>query len=424
MKLPEKIAVLGMGYVGTPLAIEFSKHFDVIGFDINRKRIEELKAGIDSTNDLDSAELLQSGLLTYSYNEDDLSTIDYFIVTVPTPVDSDNKPDFDLLIKASELVGKYLRKEGVVIYESTVFPGATEEICVPVLEKSSGLIFNKDFFCGYSPERINPGDKKHKLTSIMKVVSGSTPEIASLIDELYQKIIVAGTHKASSIKVAEAAKVIENSQRDINIAFVNELSKIFSLLDIDTFEVLEAAETKWNFLSFKPGLVGGHCIGVDPYYLSNKAETLGYNPDIILSGRRINESMSDFVFGEVMALMINNKLQINSSTKILVLGLTFKENCSDTRNSKVFNLVNSFQSKGLDVDIFDPHIDIQEVEENFQITCLSDMPKENLYSAIILAVGHDVFKIESSTLGSLLIDGGVIYDIKGVLPKEIIDGRL
>ncbi len=424
MKLPEKIAVLGMGYVGTPLAIEFSKHFDVIGFDINRKRIEELKAGIDSTNDLDSAELLQSGLLTYSYNEDDLSTIDYFIVTVPTPVDSDNKPDFDLLIKASELVGKYLRKEGVVIYESTVFPGATEEICVPVLEKSSGLIFNKDFFCGYSPERINPGDKKHKLTSIMKVVSGSTPEIASLIDELYQKIIVAGTHKASSIKVAEAAKVIENSQRDINIAFVNELSKIFSLLDIDTFEVLEAAETKWNFLSFKPGLVGGHCIGVDPYYLSNKAETLGYNPDIILSGRRINESMSDFVFGEVMALMINNKLQINSSTKILVLGLTFKENCSDTRNSKVFNLVNSFQSKGLDVDIFDPHIDIQEVEENFQIKCLSDMPKENLYSAIILAVGHDVFKIESSTLGSLLIDGGVIYDIKGVLPKEIIDGRL
>ncbi len=424
MKLPEKIAVLGMGYVGTPLAIEFSKHFDVIGFDINRKRIEELKAGIDSTNDLDSAELLQSGLLTYSYNEDDLSTIDYFIVTVPTPVDSDNKPDFDLLIKASELVGKYLRKEGVVIYESTVFPGATEEICVPVLEKSSGLIFNKDFFCGYSPERINPGDKKHKLTSIMKVVSGSTPEIASLIDELYQKIIVAGTHKASSIKVAEAAKVIENSQRDINIAFVNELSKIFSLLDIDTFEVLEAAETKWNFLSFKPGLVGGHCIGVDPYYLSNKAETLGYNPDIILSGRRINESMSDFVFGEVMALMINNKLQINSSTKILVLGLTFKENCSDTRNSKVFNLVNSFQSKGLDVDIFDPHIDIQEVEENFQIKCLSDMPKENLYSAIILAVGHDVFKTESSTLGSLLIDGGVIYDIKGVLPKEIIDGRL
>lgn len=424
MKLPEKIAVLGMGYVGTPLAIEFSKHFDVIGFDINRKRIEELKAGIDSTNDLDSAELLQSGLLTYSYNEDDLSTIDYFIVTVPTPVDSDNKPDFDLLIKASELVGKYLRKEGVVIYESTVFPGATEEICVPVLEKSSGLVFNKDFFCGYSPERINPGDKKHKLTSIMKVVSGSTPEIASLIDELYQKIIVAGTHKASSIKVAEAAKVIENSQRDINIAFVNELSKIFSLLDIDTFEVLEAAETKWNFLSFKPGLVGGHCIGVDPYYLSNKAETLGYNPDIILSGRRINESMSDFVFGEVMALMINNKLQINSSTKILVLGLTFKENCSDTRNSKVFNLVNSFQSKGLDVDIFDPHIDIQEVEENFQIKCLSDMPKENLYSAIILAVGHDVFKIESSTLGSLLIDGGVIYDIKGVLPKEIIDGRL
>tara|TARA_Y100001970_G_scaffold219769_1_gene269747 strand:+ start:33697 stop:34971 length:1275 start_codon:yes stop_codon:yes gene_type:complete len=424
MKLPKKIAVLGMGYVGTPLAIEFSKHFSVVGFDINRKRIEELRAGIDSSNELEPSELIQSDLLNYSHDEKDLSSVDCFIVTVPTPVDSNNKPDFNLLVKASELVGKHLKKGGIVIYESTVFPGATEEICVPALENSSGLIFNTDFFCGYSPERINPGDKNHKLVSIKKVVSGSTQEVASVIEELYLKIIEAGTHKTSSIKVAEAAKVIENSQRDINIAFINELSKIFTLLDIDTFEVLEAAETKWNFLPFRPGLVGGHCIGVDPYYLSSKAESLGYNPEIILSGRRINESMSEFVFSEVIGLMINNKIEINSSTRVLILGLTFKENCSDTRNSKVFDLVKSFIKKGLNVDVFDPHIDTKEIESAFDIKCLSNMPQEKLYSAIILAVGHDDFKAEASTLSKVLIDGGVIFDIKGVLPKEIIDGRL
>tara|TARA_X000000368_G_scaffold305325_1_gene243632 strand:- start:16636 stop:17910 length:1275 start_codon:yes stop_codon:yes gene_type:complete len=424
MKLPKKIAVLGMGYVGTPLAIEFSKHFSVVGFDINRKRIEELRAGIDSSNELEPSELIQSDLLNYSHDEKDLSSVDCFIVTVPTPVDSNNKPDFNLLVKASELVGKHLKKGGIVIYESTVFPGATEEICVPALENSSGLIFNTDFFCGYSPERINPGDKNHKLVSIKKVVSGSTQEVASVIEELYLKIIEAGTHKTSSIKVAEAAKVIENSQRDINIAFINELSKIFTLLDIDTFEVLEAAETKWNFLPFRPGLVGGHCIGVDPYYLSSKAESLGYNPEIILSGRRINESMSEFVFSEVIGLMINNKIEINSSTRVLILGLTFKENCSDTRNSKVFDLVKSFIKKGLNVDVFDPHVDTKEIESAFDIKCLSNMPQEKLYSAIILAVGHDDFKAEASTLSKVLIDGGVIFDIKGVLPKEIIDGRL
>ncbi len=424
MKLPKKIAVLGMGYVGTPLAIEFSKHFSVVGFDINRKRIEELRAGIDSSNELEPSELIQSDLLKYSHDEKDLSSVDCFIVTVPTPVDSNNKPDFNLLVKASELVGKHLKKGGIVIYESTVFPGATEEICVPALENSSGLIFNTDFFCGYSPERINPGDKNHKLVSIKKVVSGSTQEVASVIEELYLKIIEAGTHKTSSIKVAEAAKVIENSQRDINIAFINELSKIFTLLDIDTFEVLEAAETKWNFLPFRPGLVGGHCIGVDPYYLSSKAESLGYNPEIILSGRRINESMSEFVFSEVIGLMINNKIEINSSTRVLILGLTFKENCSDTRNSKVFDLVKSFIKKGLNVDVFDPHVDTKEIESAFDIKCLSNMPQEKLYSAIILAVGHDDFKAEASTLSKVLIDGGVIFDIKGVLPKEIIDGRL
>ena len=424
MKLPKKIAVLGMGYVGTPLAIEFSKHFSVVGFDINRKRIEELRAGIDSSNELEPSELIQSDLLNYSHDEKDLSSVDCFIVTVPTPVDSNNKPDFNLLVKASELVGKHLKKGGIVIYESTVFPGATEEICVPALENSSGLIFNTDFFCGYSPERINPGDKNHKLVSIKKVVSGSTQEVASVIEELYLKIIEAGTHKTSSIKVAEAAKVIENSQRDINIAFINELSKIFTLLDIDTFEVLEAAETKWNFRPFRPVLVGGHCIGVDPYYLSSKAESLGYNPEIILSGRRINESMSEFVFSEVIGLMINNKIEINSSTRVLILGLTFKENCSDTRNSKVFDLVKSFIKKGLNVDVFDPHIDTKEIESAFDIKCLSNMPQEKLYSAIILAVGHDDFKAEASTLSKVLIDGGVIFDIKGVLPKEIIDGRL
>ncbi|BAX82641.1 nucleotide sugar dehydrogenase [Labilibaculum antarcticum] len=416
-----KIAVIGLGYVGLPLAVEFGKKYITIGFDINSDRISELEMGNDRTLEVTSENLLLSELLSFTNDTEILSQFNVFIVTVPTPIDKNNRPDLSPLLKASETVGKALKKGDVVIYESTVYPGATEEDCVPVLEKISGLTFNKDFFCGYSPERINPGDKVHTVTKIRKVTSGSNAETADYVDSLYASIITAGTFKASSIKVAEAAKVIENSQRDINIAFVNELSVIFSLLGIDTHEVLEAAGTKWNFLPFKPGLVGGHCIGVDPYYLTQKAQEVGYNPEIILAGRRLNDRMSAYVASRIIKEMIKKKHRIADS-KVLVLGITFKENCPDIRNSKVFDLVKEFVEFGCEVDVFDPWADEQEVKKAYSLNLLSRINGDT-YDAIVLAVAHKEFEdIDIAALrnGS----NAVIYDIKGVLPKELIDCRL
>ncbi|WP_372643244.1 nucleotide sugar dehydrogenase [Ancylomarina sp.] len=419
--IKRKIAVIGLGYVGLPLAVEFGKKYITVGFDINTTRISELEAGYDKTLEVNKEELKSSELLSYTRNEELLKQFDVFVVTVPTPIDKNKRPDLTPLFKASEIVGKALKKGDVVIYESTVYPGATEEDCVPILEKYSGLKFNEDFFCGYSPERINPGDKIHTVTKIRKVTSGSTAEIAEFVDNLYASIIIAGTFKASSIKVAEAAKVIENSQRDINIAFVNELSVIFSRLGIDTHEVLEAAGTKWNFLPFKPGLVGGHCIGVDPYYLTQKAQEVGYNPEIILAGRRLNDRMSAYVASMVIKEMIKKKHRISDS-KILVLGITFKENCPDIRNSKVINLIQEFKDFGCDVDVYDPWADKQEVEN---VYCLSLIPRINgdKYDAIVLAVAHSEFEdldYPAFRNGS----NAVIFDIKGILPKELIDCRL
>jgi UDP-N-acetyl-D-galactosamine dehydrogenase len=424
IELPKKISILGMGYVGTPLAIEFSKNIEVVGFDLDIERIDGLNRGFDRSNDLSKEQLASSRHIKFSHSEGDIAGSDCFIVTVPTPVNDENQPNFDPLRKASEMVGRNLSENSIVIYESTVYPGATEEICVPILEKVSSLKFNKQFFCGYSPERINPGDKENTLRNIKKITSGSTDEVANIVDELYKTIIDAGTFKASSIRVAEAAKVIENAQRDINIAFVNELSKIFSKLSIDTNEVLEAAETKWNFLPFKPGLVGGHCIGVDPYYLSYKSEQVGYYPEIILSGRRINDSMSDFVFSEVLNLMKTKGTLVKPNSKILILGSSFKENCSDIRNSKVFDLVRHFEDSDFLVDVYDPNTNLSEVEQVFGKQCLQDMPQSPSYSAVVLAVAHDEFLDKSLNLRDLLINKGVIYDIKGKLPLSMIDARL
>ncbi len=416
-----KIAVIGLGYVGLPLAVEFGKKYITVGFDINTDRISELEAGNDKTLEVSKEDLRSSELLSYTSTLDILSQFNIFIITVPTPIDKNKRPDLSPLYKASETVGKVLNAGDVVIYESTVYPGATEEDCVPVLEQFSGLKFNQDFYCGYSPERINPGDKVHTVTKIRKVTSGSTPEIAEFIDDLYASIITAGTFKASSIKVAEAAKVIENSQRDINIAFVNELSVIFNRLGIDTHEVLEAAGTKWNFLPFKPGLVGGHCIGVDPYYLTQKAQEVGYNPEIILAGRRLNDRMSAYVASMVIKEMIKKEHRISDS-KILVLGLTFKENCPDIRNSKVINLIREFQEFGCDIDVYDPWADREEVKKAHNLDLLPRINGDK-YDAIVLAVAHaefDNLDYPSLRNGSK----AVIYDIKGVLPKELIDCRL
>ena len=424
IEFPKKISILGMGYVGLPLAIEFSKNIEVVGFDLDTARIDGLENGFDRTNDLSLDQLSLTKNIRFSAQENDLSGSDCFIVTVPTPVDNGNQPDFEPLRNASQIVGRHLSKNCIVIYESTVYPGATEEICVPILEEVSKLQFNRDFFCGYSPERINPGDDKNTLRNIKKITSGSNEEVANLIDELYKTIIDAGTFKASSIKVAEAAKVIENSQRDINIAFVNELSMIFSKLGIDTSEVLEAAETKWNFLPFKPGLVGGHCIGVDPYYLSYKSEMVGYHPEIILSGRKINDSMSSFVYSEVLRLLKEKKADIEENSRILILGASFKENCSDIRNSKVFDLLNYFEDSGFSVDIYDPIVDKDQVEEISGKQCLLTLPSEPSYAAIILAVAHDEFLNNSSNLRSLLTKKGIIFDVKAKLPLDIIDARL
>lgn len=426
----KKITVVGLGYVGLPLAVEFAKKFRVVGFDINQKRINELNQGIDRTLEVEN-ETLKSvlvkdhkaghGLLITNALEE-ISDSNIYIVTVPTPTDEFKRPDFTPLIKSSQTIGKVLSKGDIVIYESTVYPGATEDICVPILEEVSGLKFNTDFFAGYSPERINPGDKTHTVTKILKVTSGSTPEIAEVVDQLYKSIITAGTHKAPSIKVAEAAKVIENSQRDINIAFVNELSKIFRLLDIDTKAVLAAASTKWNFINFAPGLVGGHCIGVDPYYLAQKAIETGYNPEIILAGRKMNDSMGSYVAQETVKMMIKKGARIKDA-KALVLGITFKENCPDIRNSRVIDIINEFQSYGVDVDVYDPWASADEVKHEYDLDLLCSKEELNgRYDAIVLAVSHNEFL--KMDLKGLKSDIGVIFDVKSLLPREDVDGRL
>ncbi len=418
-----KIAVIGLGYVGLPLAVEFGKKFDVIGFDVKNSRLEALRRFEDVTLETSTEELKAAVKLRYSSNIDDLRDRDVFIVTVPTPVDQYNRPDLTPLYMASETVGKSMKKGAVVVYESTVFPGCTEEECVPVLEKFSGLKFNKEFFCGYSPERINPGDKEHTLTKILKITSGSTAETAEIVDALYNSILCNGTHKASCIKVAEAAKVIENSQRDLNIAFVNELAKIFHLIGIDTNEVLAAAGTKWNFLKFKPGLVGGHCIGVDPYYLTHKAQSLGYLPEVILAGRRINDGMGRYIASEVVKLLIQKDCKIKGA-KILQLGITFKENCPDIRNSRAVDVVEGLNEFGCEVDVFDPWAEPDEVKHEYGIKSIRNADElfPEFYDAVILAVSHrefvdlDISKFKKSN--------SVVYDIKGILDKNIVDGRL
>ncbi len=425
-----KITVIGLGYVGLPLAVEFAKKYLVVGFDINTNRVQELKQGKDKTLEVETEDLKK--VLVNNLNEskgifitdkaEDLAASNVFIITVPTPTDALNKPIFTPLVKASEAVAKVLKKGDIVIYESTVYPGVTEDICVPILEAQSGLAFNTDFFAGYSPERINPGDKKHTVTKILKVTSGSTPEIAVVIDDLYKSIITAGTHMAPSIKVAEAAKVIENSQRDINIAFVNELSKIFRILDIDTKAVLEAAGTKWNFINFTPGLVGGHCIGVDPYYLAQKAIESGYNPEIILAGRKMNDSMGSYVAQETVKMMIKKGATIKGSN-VLVLGITFKENCPDIRNSRVIDIIKELETYHVNVDVFDPWASSEEVkhEYGFDLLCSKTEISSN-YDAIILAVSHNEFiKLDLQKLKSPI---GVIFDVKSLLPKDMVDGRL
>ncbi len=418
-----KIAIIGLGYVGLPLAIEFGKYFETIGFDILESRIQELLAGHDSTLEVETHELQEAKKLMYTKDTKDIQNCNIFIITVPTPIDADNKPYLSPLIKASISVGKALKKDDIIIYESTVFPGATEEICVPILEQNSGLKFNQDFFCGYSPERINPGDKEHRLTKIKKITSGSTPNTANKVNALYQRIITAGTHKTSSIKVAEAAKVIENTQRDVNIALINELALIFNKLDIDTEEVLEAAGTKWNFLSFRPGLVGGHCIGVDPYYLTHKAIEVGYDPKMILAGRRLNDSMGHYVVTQVIQLMKKKNIDI-SEADILIMGLTFKENCPDLRNSGVIDLVNGFKSFNCNIDVYDPWVDKAEANKEYGITPLKE-PVSGKYDVIVLAVAHDEFDALSiEQIKSFGKENHVLYDIKYLLKAHEVDGRV
>lgn len=419
----KKIAVLGLGYVGLPLAVAFGEKREVVGFDINTKRIAELKDGVDFTREVSREELAASEQLSFADSLDGIADCQIYIVTVPTPIDEYKTPDLTPLVKASESVGKVLKQGDIVIYESTVFPGATEEVCVPVLEKVSGMVFNKDFFAGYSPERINPGDKEHRVTTIMKVTSGSTPEIAEEVDALYAGIITAGTHKASSIKVAEAAKVIENTQRDLNIALMNELSMIFARLGIDTHEVLAAAGTKWNFLPFKPGLVGGHCIGVDPYYLTHKAQAIGYHPDIILAGRRVNDNMGPYAAAELIKAMIKRGHTIATS-RVLVMGLTFKENCPDLRNTRVIDVVKELRDFGCEVDVTDYWADNAEAEHEYGISLVKS-PEKGKYDAVFLAVPHnDYAAMSAGELRSYANNNGVLFDLKGVLPLGQADLRL
>lgn len=418
-----KLAIIGLGYVGLPLAVEFGRRRPVLGFDISQRRIEELITGKDHNLECTSDELKAAKYLTYSSNQANLRDHNCFIVTVPTPIDQHKQPDLTPLIKASEMLGKILKKGDLVIYESTVFPGCTEENCVPILEKYSSLKFNQDFFCGYSPERINPGDKEHRISTIKKVTSGSTPEVADLVDALYNEIIIAGTFKAESIRVAEAAKIIENTQRDLNIAFINELSKIFNKMSIDTEAVLKAAETKWNFLSFQPGLVGGHCIGVDPYYLTYKAQALGYHPEIILAGRRLNDGMGAYIASQLVKTMTKKRIEVEGS-RILVMGLAFKENCPDIRNTRVVDIIDELEEYNCTVDIFDPWVSIEEAEREYKITPITS-PKPGYYDAIIIAVAHQQFKkMGAVSIKKLSKPISVVYDLKHVLQKKDSDLRL
>ena len=417
------IGIIGLGYVGLPLAVEFGKKLKTIGFDINEPRINELKSGSDSTLEVEPELLAEATHLSYTCSVHDIKACDVYIVTVPTPIDKHKNPDLTPLIKASELLGKVLTPNNIVIYESTVYPGVTEDVCAPILSKESGLSLNKDFFLGYSPERINPGDKEHRVTNILKVTSGSTPEVADYVDNLYKSIITAGTYKASSIKVAEAAKVIENTQRDINIALMNELAIIFDRLDIDTLEVLEAAGTKWNFLPFRPGLVGGHCISVDPYYLTHKAQEVGYNPEIILAGRRINDNMGIFITNQIIKLMLQNRIQVVDS-RILILGLAFKEDCPDLRNTRVVDIVGELKTYNANIDIYDPWIDNHEAKKEYDIETIPEL-KAGTYDAIVLAVAHQQFKdLGSDKIKALGKKNCVIYDAKSLLPRADVDGRL
>jgi UDP-N-acetyl-D-glucosamine/UDP-N-acetyl-D-galactosamine dehydrogenase len=418
-----RIALIGLGYVGLPLAVAFGKKFKVVGFDINQNRINELKNGIDSTLETTSQELKDAVHLSYTTHLDNIKSCNIYIVTVPTPIDKHKRPDLTPLKSSSEAVGSILKKGDIVIYESTVYPGATEEVCVPILEQQSGLSFNKDFYCGYSPERINPGDKEHKLTTIKKVTAGSTSEIATKVDELYQEIITAGTHKTGSIKIAEAAKVIENTQRDVNIALINELALIFNKLDIDTELVLEAAGTKWNFLPFRPGLVGGHCIGIDPYYLTHKAIEVGYNPEMILAGRRLNDNMGSYVADQVLRLMTKKRIHVVDAN-ILIMGLTFKENCPDLRNTRVVDLVEKFKDFNCNIDVCDPWVDKDEAMHEYNINPI-DRPVEGKYDAILLAVAHNEFKsLSVEQIRAYGKDNHVLYDIKYLLKADESDGRL
>ncbi|MDB9992482.1 Vi polysaccharide biosynthesis UDP-N-acetylglucosamine C-6 dehydrogenase TviB [Amylibacter sp.] len=423
--LPNKprICIIGLGYVGLPLAVEFGKLYDTIGYEINKSRVEELRKGIDKTLEVETNQLNKSNRLRFTNKAEDIDIADIFIVTVPTPIDKNKKPDLKPIISATELLGKIIRKDSIIIYESTVYPGVTEEICAPILSKISNLIYNEDFFLGYSPERINPGDKSHRVSDIIKVTSGSTDQISDYIDNLYKSIITAGTFKATSIKVAEAAKVIENTQRDINIALINELAIIFSLLNIDTSEVLAAAGSKWNFLPFKPGLVGGHCIGVDPYYLTYKAQEVGYNPEIILAGRRLNDNMGKFIANQVIKCMLRKRIQVADS-RILILGLTFKENCPDLRNTRVIDIYTELKTYNAKIDVYDPLVDKNSAEAEYGIDMIERL-KESTYDAIILAVAHEHFKnLGSKYIKKLGRQNSIIYDIKSILSLDDVDERL
>jgi UDP-N-acetyl-D-galactosamine dehydrogenase len=418
-----KIAIVGLGYVGLPLAVEFGKRYDTLGFDINATRVEQLRTGRDTTLEVDADELAAAGRLSFSATLDDIRGCQVYIVTVPTPIDAAKRPDLTPLVKASEALGQVIKAGDVVVYESTVYPGCTEEVCIPILEKVSGLRYNRDFFAGYSPERINPGDKQHRVTSILKVTSGSTPEVADFVDRLYGSIITAGTHRASSLKVAEAAKVIENTQRDLNIALVNDLAKLFNKLGIDTLEVLQAAGTKWNFLPFRPGLVGGHCISVDPYYLTHKAQEVGHHPDVILAGRRTNDSMGQYIAGEVIRLMVCKGIN-PVRARILILGLAFKENCPDLRNTRVVDIVEALNGYNAQVDVFDPWVDAAEAMHEYGINLIG-APQAAQYDAVIVAVGHRQFAdIGSVGIRAFGKPSSVLYDVKYVLPREAVDGRL
>lgn len=418
-----RLAIIGLGYVGLPLAAEFGKKIEVVGFDINKTRIAELESGNDNTLETSADELKEAIHLSYTTKTEKLKNCNVFIVTVPTPIDKNKNPDLTPLVKASEMLGHVISKGDIVIYESTVYPGATEEVCIPIIEKVSQLKFNEDFFAGYSPERINPGDKEHRVTTILKVTSGSNPEVADYVDDLYSSIITAGTHKASSIKVAEAAKVIENTQRDVNIALINELAIIFNKLNINTEEVLIAAGTKWNFLPFRPGLVGGHCIGVDPYYLTYKAQEIGYNPEMILAGRRLNDNMGSYVISQIIKLMLKKKIHINGSN-VLIMGLTFKENCPDLRNTRVTDMIDELSEYGSNVDVYDPWVDKDAAKQEYGITLLSKIDK-NKYDAIIIAVAHSEFvEMGTQTLREYGKEDHILYDLKYILPADKVDGRL